>query len=186
MFPWGNIRAEDILPDIKEGDMETIFQPLDFYGANIYHGEYVRAGDDGKPEIVKYKEGIGITTMEWPVVPESLYWGPKFLYERYKLPIVVTENGMANCDWLHSDGKVHDPQRIDYLKRYLGEYKRAINDGVDAKGYFLWSVIDNFEWAFGYRQRFGLIYVDYQTQQRTLKDSALWYSDVIKNNGKDI
>jgi len=116
----------------------------------------------------------------------SLYWGPKFFYERYKLPIVITENGMANCDWVYLDGKVHDPQRIDYIGRHLKEYKRASDDGVNCKGYFYWSIMDNFEWAYGYSKRFGLVYVDYPTQKRTLKDSALWYKDVIKSNGTNL
>ena len=177
---------QDALPPIKEGDMETICQPLDFYGANIYYGDYIKAGEDGNYEVVPYPDGYAITTMDWPVTPEALYWGPKFLYERYKLPIVVTENGIAINDWIHVDGKVHDPQRIDFLTRYFRAYKRAIEEGVPAKGYFLWSIMDNFEWAFGYKQRFGIIYVDYQTQKRILKDSAFWYKKVIANNGSEL
>jgi beta-glucosidase len=163
--------------------METICQPLDFYGANIYQGQVVRATGDGGAERVKGADGPALTTMEWRVTPEALYWGPRFFFERYKLPIVITENGMANCDWVHSDGKVHDPQRIDFLSRYLREFKRAIDAGVSARGYFVWSIMDNFEWAQGYKQRFGLIYVDYDTGKRTLKDSAYWYKDVIASNG---
>jgi len=90
---------------------------------------------------------------------------------------------MANCDWVHRDGMVHDPQRIDYLARYLGELSRAIEEGVVVKGYFVWTLMDNFEWAFGYRQRFGIVHVDYATQKRTPKDSAYWYKDVIASNG---
>ena len=175
---------KDELPEIKQNDLETICQPLDFYGANIYHAERIRSNEENQPEVVPHPEGLGHTTMEWPVTPEALYWGPRFLYERYKLPIVVTENGMASCDWIHLDGKVHDPQRIDFLTRYLREYQRAIDNGVDARGYFLWSIMDNFEWAYGFRQRFGLIYVDYPTQKRILKDSAYWYKQVIASNGK--
>ena len=96
---------------------------------------------------------------------------------------MVTENGVAISDWVHVDGQVHDPQRIDFLTRYLQAYGRAIADGVVAKGYFLWSIMDNFEWAFGYKRRFGLIYVDYITQERVLKDSAYWYQRVIRLNG---
>lgn len=93
---------------------------------------------------------------------------------------------MANCDWVYADGRIHDPQRIDFLTRYLQVYGRAIGNGVDARGYFLWSIIDNFEWAFGYDKRFGLIYVDYDSQQRTLKGSAYWYKQVIASNGKTL
>ena len=171
------------LPEIKPGDLETICQPLDFYGANIYHAQRVRSNEHDQPEIVAHPKGTGHTTMEWAVTPEALYWGPRLFYERYQLPIVVTENGMAACDWIHRDGKVHDPQRIDFLARYLREYQRAIDEGVTAEGYFLWSIMDNFEWAFGFRQRFGLIYVDYPTQQRIMKDSAYWYKRVIETNG---
>lgn len=174
------------MPQIKDGDMETICQPLDFYGANIYNGQVVRAKEDGSIEAVRTPDGPALTMIEWKVTPESLYWGPRFLYERYKLPIVVTENGMTNTDWVHLDGKVHDPQRIDFLTRYLREFHRAMADGVKALGYFQWSIMDNFEWAHGYKQRFGLIYVDYATGKRTLKDSAYWYQEVIKNNGANI
>lgn len=171
------------MPHVPEEDLKTICQPLDFYGANIYHGQCVRAADDGGFELVKGDDGPALTTMDWRVTPEALYWGPRFLFERYRLPVVVTENGMANCDWAHADGKVHDPQRIDFLTRYLGQLARAIDDGVNVQGYFLWSVMDNFEWAQGYKQRFGLIYVDYPTGKRTLKDSAYWYKEVIASNG---
>ncbi len=174
------------LPDFPGKDMETICQPLDFYGANIYRGDIVLTTDNSSVETVKGPDGPALTTMEWRITPEALYWGPRFLYERYKLPIVITENGMANCDWIHRDGKVHDPQRIDFISRYLRELKRAIEDSVAIKGYFVWTTIDNFEWAHGYKQRFGLIYCDFATGKRTLKDSAYWYKDVIASNGENI
>jgi beta-glucosidase len=119
--------------------------------------------------------------MGWPITPEALYWGPKYIYDRYKLPIVVTETGMANNDQL-DDGKVHDRERIEYLYTYLSEYGRAIEDGVPALGYFLWSLMDNFEWAEGYNKRFGIVHVDYKTQQRTLKYSAHWYKSLIASH----
>jgi len=171
------------MPAIQPGDLETMRQPLDFLGANIYHGQVVKAGADGKPEVLPYPQGHALNLMYWPVVPESLYWGPRFLHERYQLPIVVTENGCPNPDWVHEDGKVHDSQRIDYTSRYLKAYARAGRDGVPIRGYFHWSIMDNFEWGEGYKQRLGLIHVDYLTQKRTLKDSALWYRDVIAANG---
>lgn len=124
------------------------------------------------------------TNIGWDVTPQSLYWGSRFYYERYKLPIYITENGLANQDWVSLDGKVHDPQRIDFLHRYLLELNRAIGDGVDARGYFQWSIFDNFEWAKGYDKRFGLVYVDFETLERTIKDSARWYSNIIRTNGK--
>jgi beta-glucosidase len=108
------------------------------------------------------------------------------LAERYKLPIVVTENGLSCHDWVALDGKVHDPLRIDFLNRYLLSLERAIQDGIDVRGYFQWSILDNFEWAEGYKHRFGLIHVDYTTQKRTLKDSAYWYHKVIASNGASL
>jgi beta-glucosidase len=99
---------------------------------------------------------------------------------------VVTENGMANTDWVHTDGMVHDPQRIDFMHRYLRQLKRAAEEGIPVAGYFYWSIMDNFEWALGYDRRFGLIHVDYQTGERRLKDSALWYRDVIASRGVNL
>ena len=119
----------------------------------------------------------------WQVTPEALYWTAKFLHERYKVPMYITENGLGGMDWVHEDGKVHDPQRIDYTSRYLKQVRRAIEGGVDVRGYFHWTLMDNFEWAEGYRQRFGLIYVDIPTGKRTPKDSFEWYAGVIASNG---
>ncbi|MEQ8818933.1 MAG: GH1 family beta-glucosidase [Sumerlaeia bacterium] len=174
------------MPKIGQGDMETICQPLDFYGVNIYQGGTVRRGADGGIEDRPRSEvplGAGETAMNWPITPPALYWGPKFLYERYGLPIVVTENGMANADVIMGDGQVHDPQRIDFLRNYLRELRRAANDGVAVAGYFQWSILDNFEWAYGYSRRFGLVYVDYPTQRRIPKDSYHWYRAVIASGG---
>jgi len=169
-------------PTVGADDMATIGQPIDFYGVNIYQGHVVRAGENGEPEVVPFPVGHPLTALAWPVVPEALHWGPRFLWERYGTPIYITESGLANTDWIANDGKVHDPQRIDFTARYLHALHQAIGDGADVRGYFHWSLMDNFEWAEGYKQRFGLVYVDYQTQQRTLKDSALWYKQVIAAN----
>ena len=94
-----------------------------------------------------------------------MYWGPRFFYDRYKLPVSITENGLAMRDHVFLDGKVHDPQRIDFMHRYLTELARAIKDGVPVTGYYAWSLLDNFEWSDGYKQRFGLVYVDYQNAE---------------------
>jgi len=174
------------LPEIADGDMKIINQPLDFFGVNIYWGDTVRRGDDGRPEEVAFPTGCPRTAYDWAVVPASLYWGPKFLFERYKLPIYITENGMACIDWIALDGKVHDPQRIDFMRRYLLELERAARDGVDVRGYLTWTIMDNFEWNQGYRLRFGITYVDYPTQRRILKDSAYWYREVIASNGENL
>lgn len=174
-------------PEPRAGDMELIKQPLDFFGVNIYGGQYVRAGANGEPEEVPMSLGAKLTAFEWYVTPESLRWGPRFFHERYGQPIVITENGLSNRDWIAKDGHVHDPQRIDFTQRYLLEAAAAIADGVPFEAYFHWSIIDNFEWAHGYKHRFGLIYCDYDNgNQRTLKDSARWYSEVIRTNGESL
>jgi beta-glucosidase len=100
--------------------------------------------------------------------------------------VVITENGLSCRDWISRDGRVHDPQRIDFTARYLTELAKAIEDKVPVLGYFHWSILDNFEWAEGFKQRFGLVHVDYTTQKRTLKDSALWYSEVIASRGRTL
>jgi beta-glucosidase len=115
-----------------------------------------------------------------------MYYCTKFIYERYQLPIYITENGLSCNDKIYLDGKVHDPDRIDFLQRYLREFKRAGEAGVDIRGYFHWSLIDNFEWSNGYEERFGLFYVDYMTLDRHPKDSALWYRSVVESNGENI
>ena len=181
----GLMRFAPYLPKITDEDMKLISEPIDIYGQNIYNGRSVRMGADGKPEFVKRWDGFPRTAIDWPVTPEVLYWGPKFLYERYQKPIYITENGISCHDVISLDGKVHDPNRIDFLARYLHELKRAAGE-VDVRGYFQWSLMDNFEWASGYSERFGLVYVDYPTQKRIFKDSAYWYRDVIKNNGANI
>jgi len=173
------------VPVPRAGDMEAISQPLDFFGANIYTGDIVRADPiTGEPIDVPHPQGTGRTIYHWAVMPEALYWGPRFFYERYGKPIVVTENGMGLSDWVAQDGKVHDPQRIDYLARYIGALQQAADDGTEVDGYFLWSFMDNFEWYEGYKFRFGIVHVDYQTQKRTPKDSAYWYRDLIASNGE--
>ena len=177
---------ESELPRIQPGDFKTINQPVDFIGTNIYQGRYFRAGAEGKPEELPFAVGHPITGFEWPVTPEVLYWGPRFLHERYKKPVYVTENGLSCRDWVSLDGKVHDPQRIDFVARHLQHLQKASRDGVSVKGYFHWSIMDNFEWGEGYKQRFGMVFVDYPTQKRIPKDSAYWYRDVIAANGKNI
>ncbi len=169
------------VPQVMPGDMELIRQPLDYYGLNIYNGQPVRMSADGRPEKVARPTGFAKTAFHWPVEPQSLFWGPKFVYERYRVPIYITENGMSGSDVVSLDGQVHDPQRIDFLHRYLGELSRAVSEGVDVRGYFQWSIMDNFEWEEGYKQRFGLVFVDYENGcRRILKDSAKWYAGVIR------
>ena len=162
-------------------DMKIICQPLDFFGFNVYcSSNYNDYGGEKNPNLYP---GIPRTSTDWAITPEVLYWAAKFNYERYNLPVIITENGMANNDFVMRGGRVSDPQRIDYLHSYLEYLKIAAEDGVKILGYLYWSIMDNFEWSQGYDKRFGLIHVDYRTQKRTLKDSALFYSDVIKTNG---
>lgn len=174
------------MPRLGNDDLEIISTPIDFLGLNIYNGQFVEADGGGGWRPVTKKAGYPNTHFHWPVTPECLYWGPKLLHERYGKPIIITENGLSSMDWVHGDGKVHDPGRIDFLRRYLRELRRAKNDGVDVRGYFQWSLLDNFEWAEGYRHRFGLVHVDYGTLKRTPKDSAFWYRDVIASNGANL
>jgi len=175
-------------PVPQDGDMKIISTPTDFLGLNIYQGTQICPATSSSfgYEPVPYPIGGPKTAFNWPVTPEALYWGPRFLAERYKKPIYITENGLSCRDWVARDGKVHDPARIDFTTRYLRELHRTIEDGTDVRGYFHWSIMDNFEWAAGYRERFGLIHVDYQTQKRTPKDSFDWYRAVIKSNGREL
>ncbi len=174
------------MPPIRQGDMETIKQKLDFIGLTLYSADPVRRGKDGKPEVVPWPQGYPITSFEWAVAPSILRLVPTWVHERYKLPIAIVENGIAQRDWVSADGAVHDPARIDFTARYLRELHGAIAAGVPIEAYFHWSIIDNFEWAEGYKHRFGLVYVDYATQKRTLKDSARFYAEVIASNGKTV
>lgn len=175
-------RFSSYLPKITKDDMKLISEPIDMYGQNIYNGWEVKMGENGEPVSVPRYMGFPTTACGWPITPECLYWGPKFLYERYQKPIYITENGISCNDVISLDGEVHDPNRIDFEERYLGQLQRAISDGADVRGYFYWSLMDNFEWAEGYTQRFGLVYVDYKTGERILKDSAKWYGKLIQES----
>lgn len=186
-FPEDGLRYyHDILPEITAEDLKIIHQPLDFYGQNIYNGVEIRMGENGQPEFMKRYDGYPKTALNWPVTPKCLRYGPKFLYERYNLPIYITENGLSCHDVISLDGKVHDPNRIDFLNRYLLELRACAESGADIAGYFQWSLMDNFEWHSGYEDRFGLIYVDYRTQERIIKDSGFWYRDMIARNGETL
>lgn len=179
-------KFKEYLPEITETDMQLIHQPLDFMGQNIYNGYYVRQGADGEPEFVDREPGFPKTACNWPVTPKAFYYGIKFLTERYQLPLHITENGMSCHDNVSFDGRVHDNDRITFLDSYIGAMQRAYDEGADIRGYFLWTFLDNFEWSEGYRERFGMIYVDFMTQRRIVKDSAFWYQDVIKTNGGNL
>lgn len=175
-------KLKEYLPDQWEEDMGIISQPLDFYGQNFYDSTFV----DLEGKIVGEKQGAMYNAEHWLVTPDAIGYAVKWLYERYKKPIIISENGICCHDWISLDGKVHDPQRIDFLQRYLLSLRKVSETGVDLVGYFCWSFMDNFEWELGYRPRFGLVYVDYQTQNRIPKDSAYWYKRVIESNGASL
>ncbi len=180
------LRDPIAVPHLSDADLKVIHQPMDFLGLNIYSAPIIKAGEGGKPTALDDSIDDPLTAFRWLVRPESLYWGPKISHERYGLPIYITENGLSNVDWVGLDGKVQDPQRIDFTRRYLTELGRAVDDGVPVEGYFHWSLLDNFEWAEGYKERFGLIHVDFTTGTRTPKQSYHWYREVISSNGESL
>lgn len=184
-YPEDGVRAFGAdMPKVTAADLKLISQPVDFLAHNSYAGLRVRAGRGGVPVRESWGAGNPRGTLPWlEIAPDSLYWAARFQTERYKLPLVVTESGFCTTDFVQLDGKVHDPQRIDYLHRMLRGLARALREGRPVDGYFCWSIMDNFEWKEGYKDRFGLVHVDYQTQRRTPKDSAYWYRDVIRTNG---
>ena len=178
-------------PRVQPGDMELIRSPIDFLGVNsytcarAYHKWYVpffhawmTGSQIADTEFVK--DGIQYTSMGWEVCPKGIYDMLMRIKEDYENPVVyITENGVAFEDTLE-DGAIHDIKRIDYLREHTDMIYRAIQDEANIKGYFAWSLLDNFEWSVGLSKRFGIIYVDYDTQNRIIKDSGLWYSDLIK------
>jgi beta-glucosidase len=173
---------------VHEGDLETIAVPLDFIGVNYYTRNIVRSEKITETENapITVTRGDEITEMDWEVFPEGLYKILGRLYFDYDFPVIhITENGAAFVDNVNADGEVDDPARLSYIKRHLEQVHRAIEAGIPVKGYFAWSLMDNFEWGFGYSKRFGLVYVDYKTQKRILKSSAKWYRDVVQKNGID-
>lgn len=170
-------------PRVKAGDFDVISQKLDYFGCNLYDVVRVRRGADGKAEEVPYPTSFPRTAFNWPVTPEGHRYGPRFAFERYGLPVLITENGLSSRDWVALDGSVHDTERVDFLRRHLLELGRAIEEGTPVLGYLHWSVLDNFEWNHGYRERFGLIHVDYESGTRTVKDSAHEYARIIRTSG---
>lgn len=176
----------EYLPEITEEDMKLISQPLDFMGQNIYNGYMIAAAEDGGFEYIDRYAGFPKTAANWPVTPDCFYWGVKFLYDRYKMPLYITENGMSCHDDVSLDGKVHDPNRQNFLDLYISALQKANDEGADVRGYFLWTFLDNFEWDKGYTEKFGIVHVDFRTQKRIVKDSAFWYQKVIESNGAEL
>ncbi len=182
---------------VADGDLETIGQPIDFLGVNYYAPVFIRAGDPDDlrrgekrvaggdlPGVVEYApDGLERTAMGWLVDPEGLY---ELLMGLSKdapgLPLFITENGRAAEDYVNPAGEVNDIERVRYLHLHLEAAARAIRDGANLAGYFLWSLLDNFEWGWGYQKRFGIVFVDFGTQRRIPKASARFYSDVVRAN----
>jgi beta-glucosidase len=178
---------------IRDGDEETINAPIDVLGVNFYTPTYVFA-KPGQPATAENPgtEGVGfrppvgpVTDMNWQIEPAALTRLLERIHTDYDgIPILITENGAAYPDGPAAEtGRVHDTKRIDYLDDHLRACHEAISRGVNLRGYFVWSLMDNFEWAEGYAKRFGIVHVDYATQARVAKDSARWYQDVIRRNG---
>jgi beta-glucosidase len=169
------------MPDIHADDFRTIAAPIDFLGVNYYNRQIVRAGPEtGYPTHVRPESGT-FTDMNWEVYPEAFYELLTRLQREYTPGrLFVTENGAAYDDVRIHDGSVRDPERQSYLESHLIACRRAIRDGVPLAGYFAWSLLDNFEWAYGYQKRFGLVYVDYPTLERIPKSSFEWYRRLIQ------
>lgn len=178
-------RKNDV-PNIDDKDMEIISTPTDFLGLNIYRGDVVEADHTafkGFKEI-SYPKEHPKTAMGWDINPDCIYYGARTVAEEYNVKkIFVSENGCSFEDKVSAEGRVHDERRINYLKDHFLSVHRAISEGIDVAGYFVWSLMDNFEWTYGYSKRFGIVYIDYKSQKRILKDSAFWYRNVIKQNG---
>jgi beta-glucosidase len=172
-------------PKFTAEEMDIIKSPMDFVGLNVYQPTYVRAADsEGGYSVVQPPASYPHMYSDWLTVgPEALYWSPKLVADIWKVKeIYITENGASSTDRLASDGQIYDTDRVMYLRNYMTQMHRAISEGVPIKGYFLWSLLDNYEWADGYEKRFGIVYVDFTTQKRTPKLSASFYKDVIRSN----
>ena len=154
---------------------------LDFIGVNVY-SPYRRRWHNAQKHIPEEKKN----SLGWYNDGRCIYWTIRFFSERYSLPVMVTENGMCDNDTVADDGGVHDTKRIAFMKEYLSTVKRANDEGYNVTGFQYWSLLDNFEWAEGYAPRFGITYVDYETGERILKDSALFYKETIDANGENL
>ncbi len=182
---------------VQEGDLRIISSPMDFMGLNIYSGTWIKGKNIKEPdksgnyekqslkenffEEVPFPDDHPKTFMGWPIVPEAAYWSVRFFKEYYPdIPVYMTENGCSFNDRLTDDQKINDEQRIDFLQTHLSHVQRLLQEGIEIHGYFVWSLMDNFEWTLGYSKRFGLVYIDYPTQKRIPKQSYYWYKNFIQ------
>jgi beta-glucosidase len=172
-------------PRFPEADLRLIREPIDFLGINYYSRGVVRVDPALPFHAARVRQTLAEhTAMDWEVFPEGLTACLLWVQRRYgDIPLYVTENGAAFADPPPVAGRVADPRRVEYLRTHLRAARAAIRAGVNLKGYFAWSLLDNFEWAFGYSKRFGLVYVDFASQTRTPKDSARFYRQVIESRG---
>lgn len=182
-------------PVFDEHEMKIIASPCDFIGYNYYFGTPIRSATEstiaihGKTlrnpgyEYLNYTDDYPRTNMNWPISPKALYYALKFTHERFpELPIYITENGMAATDKKEANGEIIDLSRIEYLRNHFEVLSQIRNEGINLKGYFMWSFMDNYEWAFGYSKRFGIYWVDYITYERRLKYSGEYYQYIIHNS----
>jgi len=177
-----SLLADLIAPYQHPDDTAKICRAVDWFGLNHYSPVYVRA-DDTNPLGIAFGDApadVPRSDMGWPIEPAAFAQTLSEIHQRYNLPIYVLENGTASHDKIDTAGLVTDQPRIDYLRAYIGAMFEAIENGADVRGYFVWSLLDNFEWGSGYSQRFGLVYVDYPTQRRIPKASFHWYARLIE------
>jgi beta-glucosidase len=182
------VASRGIQLPIQSGDLDLIAKPIDFIGVNYYAEHALRADDTAPLGASGVPSWQAVSEMGWPVVPQGLLRQLRWIAaEAPGIPLYITENGFAGADApvLEADGsrRVHDSARIEYLHGHLAACSAAIAEGIPLKGYFLWSFIDNFEWAWGYSRRFGIVYCDFQTLERIPKDSCYWYRDLIAGYG---
>jgi len=174
-----------LLPQIQSGDLDTIATPIDFLGVNYYNRIVFRYDPDiAIIQAVQVNPPESEYSQMWEIYPPGLYDLLKRIWQDYQPKnMLITENGICVPDGIDFDGRVRDERRIRYLRDHLVQVQRALADGIPVSGYLVWSFLDNFEWIYGYRMRFGLVYVDFETLKRTIKDSGRWYADVINRNG---
>jgi beta-glucosidase len=169
---------------VDPADMDQIARPTDFLGLNVYAGDFVRAGADSRPEVLPFPKGYPEGTLPWlKLTPQCLYWAIRHAAKVFGVKnFYITENGATFDDAVTPAGEILDLHRREYLRSHLIELHRAVAEGFAVRGYFLWSLLDNFEWAEGFQRRFGIVHVAFDTQRRTPKLSSRWYSEVIRNN----
>ena len=181
--PWWLAEQGADAPDIKNGDMEIISSPCDFHGLNVYHGVFVEAAENTLGyNIHPFPKGYPHLALKWlKPVPQAVYWVCRYMKEVYGVEkTYITESGCACEDEVRKDGRILDLDRIEWLRNHFRQAHRAVSEGLGLSGYFVWSLMDNFEWAEGYIKRFGIVHVNYETQARTIKESGKWLSEFIR------